>query len=276
MIDDNVRARARQLRSLHEGPVLVLPNAWDAASAVLIAAAGARAIATTSAGVAWTLGRADGEGLARTEMVDAIRRIASVVDLPVSADIEGGYGPDPADVATTVRAALDAGAVGVNLEDSRPADGSLFPAAQQGARLRAAREAAAGLGVADFVINARTDVFLRQVGDPAGRLDQVLDRAQDYATAGADVLFVPGLLDLRLLRDLVAASPLPVNAMAAPNGPTIAELSAAGVRRVSLGAAIASAAYSLVQHATREVLEAGTYATLAATAGHPDLDARLG
>ncbi|MGH3679234.1 MAG: isocitrate lyase/phosphoenolpyruvate mutase family protein, partial [Natronosporangium sp.] len=142
--------------------------------------------------------------------------------------------------------------------------------------LRAAREAAAGLGVADFVINARTDVFLRQVGDPAGRLDQVLDRAQDYATAGADVLFVPGLLDLRLLRDLVAASPLPVNAMAAPNGPTIAELSAAGVRRVSLGAAIASAAYSLVQHATREVLEAGTYATLSAPAGHPDLDARLG
>jgi 2-methylisocitrate lyase-like PEP mutase family enzyme len=275
MTDNLLTARAHRLRSLHEDGTLVLPNAWDAASAALIAAAGAAAIATTSGGVAWAQGRPDGEGLTRSEMVEAVRRIAATVEVPVTADIEGGYGPEPADVAATVSAVIEAGAVGANIEDSRSDDGSLYTAAEQGHRLAAAREAAAASGLEGFVVNARTDVFLLQVGEPAGRLDDVLTRAEAYASAGADVLFVPGLLDLDALAAIVAATALPVNAMAGPGAPTIAELSGIGVRRVSLGSAVAQAAYAVAQRAARELLQAGTYAALQEAISFPELNGLL-
>ena len=258
MIAEVQQARAASLRALHVSGVLVLPNAWDAGSAVLIAQAGAKAIATTSGGVSWSLGRPDGHGLTRDEMVEAVRRIVAAVDVPVTADIEGGYGESLEDVATTVEAIVAVGAVGVNIEDSRAPGGPLFDTADQAERLRAARAAAVRAGLPDLVINARTDVFLFGIGEEAGRLDDVVARARVYAEAGSDSLFVPGLIDLHALRTLVKASPLPVNVMTWPGAPTIAEFEAVGVRRVSLGTALSQAAYSVARRAAGELLSKGT------------------
>jgi 2-methylisocitrate lyase-like PEP mutase family enzyme len=260
--ETDVTSRARKLRDLHREGVLVLPNAWDAASAALLAREGARAIGTTSGGIAWSLGYPDGQRITRDAMMRVVEAITRVVEVPVTADVEGGYGPEPKDAEATVRAAIAAGAVGANLEDSRASGGPLFSIEEQAARLRAAKEAAAACGLADFVLNARTDVFLFEIGEAAGRLDEVLRRASAYAQAGSDCLFVPGLLDLELLRSLVASSPLPVNAMARPTGPTVAELSRTGVRRISLGTAFAQAAYAAAQRAGRELLASGTYEAL--------------
>jgi len=206
--------KATAFRELHEKGIFVLPNAWDAGSAALIAAAGAPVIATTSAGVSWALGRPDGQGLTRTEMVAAVERMVAAVEVPVTADIEGGYGPGPKDVAATVEAVLAVGAVGVNLEDSLDRGGPLYDSATQAERLRAARSAAERAGLPEFVLNARTDVFLFEIGDPDGRLENVLTRASAYAAAGADCLFVPGLVDLDTLTTLTRESPLPINVMA--------------------------------------------------------------
>lgn len=254
--------RARTLRALHQH-TLVLPNAWDAASAAIIARAGAAAIATTSGGVAWSAGRPDGHGLTRTEMADLIGRIARTVDIPVTADIEGGYGPAPDDVAATVRAVVAAGAVGVNLEDSRAPGRPLFDRQDQSERIRAARAAATESDLPELWINARTDVYLFGIGRPEGRPDEVLSRADAYAAAGADSLFVPGLVDLDTLSALVKGCPLPINVMVGPGAPTVAELAAVGVRRISVGTAIAQAAYDVAQRATTELLERGTYGVLA-------------
>ncbi|PXX57800.1 2-methylisocitrate lyase-like PEP mutase family enzyme [Nocardia tenerifensis] len=262
---DTQRAKAAAFRALHEQGVFVLPNAWDAVSAAVIARAGAPAIATTSAGVAWSLGAGDGQQLTRDDNIGVIRRIAATVDVPVTADVEGGYGPAPEDVATTIIAAIGAGAVGVNLEDSTAPGGPLFDTAAHADRLRAARTAAEQAGLPELVINARTDVYLFGVGAPEARLDEVLTRAAAYAAAGADSLFVPGLLDLPTLTDLVTKSPLPINVMTGHGGPTVAELAATGVRRVSVGSGVAQAAYRLAEAAATELLEHGTYTTLANT-----------
>lgn len=271
----SLEQKAARLRALHdEGSVLVLPNAWDAASAAVIEEAGAQAIATSSAGVAWTLGYPDGERLTRDVMLAAVARIAAAVEVPVTADVEAGYGPDPVDVATTVAATLDAGAVGINLEDSS-APGQLYLADAQADRIRGAREAAVGAGVRSFVINARTDVYLREIGEPDTRLGEVLARTEAYAAAGADCLFVPGLLELETLESLVASAPLPISAMARPGGPSIAALAAAGVRRISVGPAISEAAYGLARRAARELLEAGTYESLDGAIAFPELQSLL-
>ena len=255
-------AKATELRALLQNDVLVLPNAWDAGSAAVMAAAGAKAIATTSGGVSWSLGRPDGEGLDREAMAAQVGRIVEAVDVPVTADIEGGYGPAPEDVAKTVEAVIRAGAVGVNLEDSRAPGGPLFDSAEQADRLQAARNAARNAGLHDLVINARTDVILFGIGDPADRVADVLGRASEYKQAGVDSLFVPGLVDLDTLAELVNESPLPINVMAGPGAPSVAELQKIGVRRVTVGTAIAQAAYALAQHAAEELLSAGTYTRL--------------
>lgn len=262
MVGDIQQAKAESLRSMHSDGILVLPNAWDAGSAAVIAAAGAKAIATTSGGVAWSLGRTDGQGLTRQEMADQIRRIADAVDVPVTADIEGGYGPDPQDVAETVAAVVAAGAVGVNIEDSRAPGGPLFTVAEQAERVRAARAAAEQAGLPALVINIRTDVFLFGIGEPDGRLDEVIARAAEYARAGADCLFVPGLVDLDTVASLTKAVDLPVNVMAGPGAPTVDEFKAAGARRVSLGTAVAQAAYAVARRASVEALTSGTYDAL--------------
>lgn len=237
---------ARRLRELHQQPPLVLPNAWDAGSARAIEAGGAQAIATTSAGVAWAHGVDDAGGLDRAAAVAAVRAICAAVSVPVTVDVEAGYG----DVARTVREVVEAGAVGVNLEDSTAR--VLDDPEVHAERIRAARAA----GGAELVINARTDTYL--FGDRTG----TIERAKVYADAGADVLFVPGVVDLPAIADLVKQSPLPLNVMVGPGAPSVRELADVGVVRISVGPAITSAAYALATAAARELLTTGTYNTL--------------
>ncbi|TDO50489.1 2-methylisocitrate lyase-like PEP mutase family enzyme [Kribbella sp. VKM Ac-2571] len=240
---------ARRLRELHGQPPLVLPNAWDAGSARAIEAAGATAIATTSAGIAWAAGVDDAGGLNQKSAIAALRAICAAVSVPVTADIEAGYG----DVAGTVTAVVQAGAVGINIEDStaRVLDDPLV----QAERIKTARAAAVAAGI-DLVINARTDTYL--FGDRTG----TTERAKIYADAGADVLFVPGVVDLPTIAELVLESPLPLNVMVGPGAPTVAELAEVGVARISVGPAITSAAYALAQSGAEELLTSGTYAGL--------------
>jgi 2-methylisocitrate lyase-like PEP mutase family enzyme len=240
---------ARRLRELHGHPPLVLPNAWDAGSARAIEAAGAAAIATTSAGVAWAAGVDDAGGLHRETAVTVLRAICAAVSVPVTADIEAGYG----DVAGTVSGVLEAGVVGINLEDSTGR--VLDDPAVHAERIKAARAAAVAAGI-DLVINARTDTYL--FGDKTG----TIERAKLYADAGADVLFVPGVVDAPTIAELVAGSPLPLNVMVGPGAPTVGELAELGVARISVGPAITSAAYALATAAAKEMLTSGTYETL--------------
>jgi 2-methylisocitrate lyase-like PEP mutase family enzyme len=252
--------RAAHLRQLHTDRPLVLPNAWDAASARVIELAGAKAIATTSAGVSWTYGRRDGQSLRREEMLQTIRHIVQTVDIPVSADVESGYGGgSPEDVAETVRALIRIGAAGINLEDSPGHDGStLLTPEAHAERIRAARAAALSEG-GDLVINARTDVFLFQVGAPETRFDAAVHRANLFRSAGADCLFVPGVIDATTIAALVRAIDGPLNIMAMPGAPSTAELGQLGVARVSVGPAIAQAALGATRRAAVELLERGTY-----------------
>jgi 2-methylisocitrate lyase-like PEP mutase family enzyme len=256
---DRQARRAAILAGLHKpGAPLLVANAWDVASAVTIAAAGAKAIATTSAGVAWSLGVPDAADLGADRAAAVIERITAAVDVPVSADIEAGYGPEPDAVAATMTAVIQAGAVGVNLEDRSGHDGApLFEPAEQAERLAAARAAADRLAIPVW-INARTDVFLAGIGPADQRLQVALERAAAYAAAGADSLFVPGLIDLAAIAEL-AAGPLPVTVMVWAGAPTVPELASAGVVRISLGSAVAQAAYAVAARATRELLVDGSY-----------------
>ena len=257
------RDRAAHFRQLHEQRPLVLPNAWDAASARVIEQAGAQAIATTSAGVSWVFGRGDGQKLRRDEMIQMVRYIVETVDVPVTADIEGGYGTgSPRDVAETAQAVIAAGACGINLEDTPGRDGEpLLAPVAHAERIRAARQAALDAG-GDLVINARIDVYLFQVGAPETRFDATVERAHLYRAAGADCLFVPGVIDAETIAALVKAIDGPVNIMAKPGAPSIPELGRLGVARVSLGPSLILAALTTTQQAARELLEHGTYQTL--------------
>lgn len=271
---DTLTARARAFRSLHvPGTPLVLPNAWDLASARLVEDAGARAVATTSAGLSWALGTADGDRLGREQVVGAVRRIGAVVGVPVSADIESGYGKGPEGVADTVRAVLAAGAVGVNIEDALYEDGGepLRAVGEQAERLAAAREAADAEGVPLFV-NARIDTFLRA----AGGVDATLERAAAFLAAGADGIFVPGAVDPETVRLLVDGVDGPLNVLAGPGAPPVTELAALGVARVSTGSALAQAAHALVRRAARELLDTGTYGGLAESLDYGELNSLFG
>jgi methylisocitrate lyase len=228
---------ARRFQALHvPGTPLVLFNAWDAGSARAVADAGAHAIATGSWSVAAANGFDDGEHLPVSLAMDNLRRIVGVVALPVTVDLESGYGDPPEAVAATVDAAIEAGAVGCNLEDSFPADGSLRDLADQVARLAAARKAADAGGI-PFFINARTDVFFQQPAAAHGiaMADAALERARAYAEAGASGLFVPGVVAEALIARIAAASPLPVNVMAMPGAPDRKRLAELGVARISHG-----------------------------------------
>ncbi|BCJ42684.1 hypothetical protein GCM10010168_05740 [Actinoplanes ianthinogenes] len=241
--------------ALHQpGRPLVLVNAWDAASARIVAAAGAAAIATTSAGVAWSLGAPDGDALGREAAVAAARRVVAAVSVPVSVDVEAGYG----DPAATLRAVAAAGVAGVNLEDGART------IAEQQARLSAAKEAAPGV-----FLNARIDTLLFGLGD----VTEAITRAKAYLDAGADGIFVPGTTDPAVVAELVASIPGPVNVLTGPGAPSIGELAALGVARISLGSSVAQAAYGLVERAAREVFEAGTYTGLAGAADYGRLNA---
>ncbi len=252
--------RAAHFRELHTRRPLVLPNAWDAASARVIELAGAPAIATTSAGVSWSHGRADGQKLRREEMIQAIRYMVETVAVPVTADVEGGYGGGSTDdVPETVRALVAIGAAGINLEDSPGREGEVLLAPEAHAeRIRAARDAARAAG-GDLVINARTDVYLFQVGAPETHFHAAVQRANRYRAAGADCLFVPGVIDSETIAALVRAIDGPLNIMALPGAPSASQLGQLGVARVSVGPAIAQAALATTRRAARELLGQGTY-----------------
>ncbi len=253
-------AKAESLRAMHNAPpILVLPNAWDAASARIFEKAGARAIATTSAGIAAALGYPDGQKVPRDLMLEAVARISTIVGVPATADLEAGYGATPKDVADTTRALIRTGAVGFNLEDATgDPSNPLFEMEEQVERIRAAREAADQAGVR-VVINARTDVFLEQIGEPAGRFPEAVRRAIAYRVAGADCLFVPGVTDLAVISELVRAVSGPVNVLAGPGTPPVRDLQRAGVARLSVGSGIMRAALALAKDAVNELLEKGTY-----------------
>ena len=247
------KEKAAHFRSLHV-PVLVLPNAWDPASARLIEHAGARAVAIGSAGVAWSYGKRDGE-LTREEAVEAVRRIVRVVSVPVTADMESGYD----DVRETTRAVVEAGAVGINLEDAPGAHGEALDDSQMHAdKLQAARDAAAAAGC-DIVINARTDVFLAEVGEPESRLEHAITRANLYRQAGADCIFVPGVTDEATIESLVRAIDAPLNVLIRANSPKIQRLKELGVARASAGPRIAETAHAATLASAREMLERGSY-----------------
>ena len=230
---------AARFRTLHTQGVLRLANAWDAGSARLIESLGAPAIATTSAGVAWAHGYADGDTLPIEHLLATTKEIARVIRVPLSMDIEGGYSDDPAVVANNVVRAAEAGAVGINIEDGGGSPEALC------AKLARIRETLAARGL-DVYVNARTDVYLRGLAPPEERVAMVLERAALYREAGADGLFVPGLTDAGAIRDVAAGAGLPLNVMLRPGLPTLEELEALGVRRLSAGSDLAQAAFAHV------------------------------
>ncbi|MFB0631022.1 isocitrate lyase/phosphoenolpyruvate mutase family protein [Streptomyces sp. AB3(2024)] len=265
----DLAARATAFARLHTPAApLALANVWDVAGARIALAAGAPAVATTSAGVAWSLGAPDGDALARDRALDLIARVAAAVPVPVTADIEGGFGADAAAVGETVTGVLAAGAVGVNIED-----GDRAPA-EHAERLAAARAAADAAGVPLYV-NARVDTYLRGLGAPEGRLEETLARAAAYLAAGASGIFVPGVHDPAVLAELAKGIDAPLNVLAGPATPPVAELGALGVARVSLGSWVAEAAYAVVRRATEELLAGGTYGSLAHALPYGEVNALL-
>jgi 2-methylisocitrate lyase-like PEP mutase family enzyme len=253
-----LRAKAERLRALHAGPrILVLCNVWDAASARIVEDAGFPAIATTSAGIANSLGYADGQRISRTEMAEAVARITRAVDVPVTADMEAGYGPTPESAAETARAAIAAGAVGMNLEDALE-ERNFIDIDLQADRVRAAREAGEQAGV-PLVINARTDVYLAGIGRPDEQFAEAVRRANAYRDAGADRLFLPGIYDGAVIARLVCEIRGPINILAGPSAPPVGELERMGVRRVSMGSGPMRATMALTQRIARELAESGTY-----------------
>jgi 2-methylisocitrate lyase-like PEP mutase family enzyme len=256
------REQAETLRRLHQGPrILVLPNVWDVVTARIVESCGFAALATTSAGVAFALGYPDGERISRAEMAAAVRRIAARVRVPVTADMEAGYGGTVPAAAETAREVIAAGAVGMNLEDA-PADGDgLFDVALQAERVRAARESAEAAGV-PLVINARTDVFLARIGAPETRLSHAVRRLNAYRAAGADCLFAPGVTDRATIAALVREVGGPLNVLAGPGCPPVPELEALGVRRLSLGSGVMRATLGLVRRIAGELQGPGTFTTL--------------
>jgi 2-methylisocitrate lyase-like PEP mutase family enzyme len=243
-------------------------------SARLVEEAGAKAIATTSAGVSWALGYPDGQGLTREAMLEAVRRIVQAVRIPVTADMESGYGTGtPDDVAATARGVIDVGAVGMNLEDSPGRGGApMLDAEVQAERLAAARRAAQEAGV-DLFINARVDTYLRKFGDESMRFDETVRRARLYVAAGADGVFVPLVSDASTIGRLAAAVGAPMNVIGGPGVPTIPELHALGVARVSVGPGLARATMAFIRKSAQETLGAGTYETLKEQIPSPEANA---
>jgi 2-methylisocitrate lyase-like PEP mutase family enzyme len=272
---NNQAEKANRFRDLHRGPkILVLPNAWDVASARILENAGVAAIATTSAGVAFTLGYPDGQKISREEMLAVVGRIAAKVKIPVTADVEAGYGNRPEDAALTARAVIEAGAVGLNLED-RTDDRQLVDLSAQLEKIAAVRESSRKMGV-PLVLNARTDVYLLEAGKPESRFGETVKRLIAFREAGADCLFAPGVRDLDVISRLVRELQHPVNILAGPGSPSIPELQKIGVARVSLGSSVMRATLGLVQRIADELQTTGTYNALEGAPSHTEVNKLLG
>lgn len=251
--------RAQRFRALHDrGHVFLLPNAWDAGSARAFAHLGFSAIATTSAGVAWSLGYPDGEQTPWDEVVASIRRIVRVTSLPLSADIEGGYGGSPEAVAASVRAVIDAGVAGINLEDGIRHQ-SLRTVDDAARRIAAARQAARDAGV-PIVINARVDSWM--IDDEASTSERVKDairRADAYLAAGADCIFPIGVADSDVIATLCATIKAPINIGARAGLPSLAELERLGVARVSTATRLATVAFASASAAAERLQRTGNF-----------------
>ena len=258
-------------RALHApGEMLVLPNAWDAASARLTQECGAKAVATSSAALAWARGYADGEALPTAVTLAAVADILRVITLPLSVDSEAGYSDDPATVGDHVARLIDLGVAGINLEDGHASPDLTAR------KIAAIKERAVRMG-GDLFVNARTDVFLLSLAEGAAALEETLARAARYAGAGADGIFVPFVRDAEIIGALAGSIALPLNILALKNVPKIAELKRLGVRRVSAGAGPGRAAYGAAQRATRMLLDEGQYdAMLESAADCPNFNALFG
>jgi 2-methylisocitrate lyase-like PEP mutase family enzyme len=257
------------LRHLHRPDhILILPNAWDAASARLFENAGAEAIATTSAGFAWANGYRDGYLLPTRVLLDGVAAIARVTKIPLTVDLEGGYSEDPAEVADLVRSLLGAARVdGINIED-----GDAPPELLED-KIRSIRRAADASG-AELFINARTDVYFRPLAAPEDALAMTMERAARYEAAGCDGLFVPGLTAPIEIARIVRATALPVNVLASRRLPDLERLRSLGVRRLSIGSAIALRAYGAAQQLAIKIVQQGPTTELfdAATLGYADMN----
>ena len=243
---------ARHFLALHHAHTpLLIPNPWDAGSARVLASLGFQALATTSSGYAATLGRLDGS-VTRAEAIAHGAAVAAATDLPVSADLENGFADEPDGVAETIRLAIGAGLAGASIEDYSGTE--LYPADVATARVAAAADAA-HRGDVPLVLTARAENHIR--GNPD--LSDTIARLQAYQSAGADVLYAPGLSDTADIRRVVSAVDLPVNVLALPNAPSVSALGEAGVKRISVGGAFAYVAIGALAGAARELLEQGTY-----------------
>jgi len=230
--DDIMTNLAETFHSLHrQKDILILPNAWDAGSAKVIEDAGAKAIATSSAGVAWALGYPDGDTLPPKMLADLAANITDVIRIPLSVDFEAAYTKNPAKVAENLKPIIDAGAVGINIEDGEGTPELLAK------KIEKARNTAESVGV-NLFINARTDVYLQEIGSPESRVGETIDRAARYRDAGADGIFVPGLCETSAIKAIVSEVKIPVNVMAYPGLPSAKELKKLGVHRLSSGTGI--------------------------------------
>jgi 2-methylisocitrate lyase-like PEP mutase family enzyme len=268
MASQSEKAAAFAVMHRNDG-IFVLPNCWDAISACVIAEAGFPATVTTSGGCAFSLGYCDGENIPREEMLSAVGRIASAVDIPVSADMEAGYGASPEIVAETVRLTIEAGAVGVNIEDSdKSGPRRLLDFDLSVERVAAAVEAARSSGM-DIVVNARTDGFM--IGNDEAVFDETVRRANAFLSAGADCAFVIGARDGELIARLASAIDGPLNVLAGPGTPPVSELGEMGVRRVTVGSNITKAALLAVRKAAEELAGPGTYSFAEGVYAQPEI-----
>ena len=260
-VSDDQKQKAKAFRALHQGPsILVLPNAWDEASAALMVAAGFPAIATTSSGVANAVGFPDGEQIGQDRMLAICAGIVKRASVPVTVDLLAGFGTDPAAVADTVTKAIGIGAVGCNIEDSDPATGKLIDRDLAAARIAAGAAAAAKAGLPDFVVNARTDPYLRGFGDAAACFDEAVARGNAFLKAGAGSAFVPGPVDADTVGRLAKAIDGPMNVMAGRPGTLAAgDYEKLGVRRISTGGSLALATLGLVRDALAKLKGEGSY-----------------
>jgi 2-methylisocitrate lyase-like PEP mutase family enzyme len=266
------KSKAEALRKMHRGRLLLLPNVWDVASARIIEESGFGAIATTSAGIAFTLGYPDGQRISRQEMLAAVGRITAAVQVPVTADVEAGYGNRPEDAALTAWTVTEAGAVGMNLEDTtdRPED-PLLDLSLQIEKIKAVLEETQRTDV-PIVLNARTDVYLLQVGPPERRYELALKRLAAFRDAGADCLFVPGVRESETIRRFVADLRHPINILAGPGSPSIPEVEKLGVARVSLGSGPMRATLGLLGRLADELKTSGTYRAMEGAPSHADVN----
>ncbi len=263
-MDVRVQAeKAERFRKLHGGPrILALPNAWDAVSARILEEAGYPAIATSSAAIAFSLGYPDGQRISRDEMLEAVARIARAVRVPVTADMESGYGTTAKDMVETAKAVIAAGAIGMNLEDVTGDDeSSQVDLALQMEKIRAIRDTASSAGV-PLVLNARTDSYLMPIGEAGTRFERTVERLRAYRQAGADCVFAPGVSDRETIAKLVKAIAAPLNILISAGCPSLAELEKIGVARASAGSAVMRATLGLVRRIAKELKEKGTHDSL--------------